>query len=203
MTIFKRFSRICAATTLGTTLVACGGAGSSGVVFPTVPDVQSTPFPVSQATASAVIDEYLDADGRVLPSVTVLDSARIPTTGKATLEGYLTGAVGGRGLVSSFAVIADFEDFTLAATAGAFQRSDGVDLRGQLTGLGTITRDMTTPAPQLQMTLTGDIDGTKTALLLDGVFLTSGSANTIKGIAGQAEGSIGTDVFVDGKFATE
>jgi len=203
MTILNRILQICAATTLGTTLAACGGAGSSGITFPTVPDVQPTPFPTSQATAAALIDGYLDADGRALPSVTVLDSARIPTTGKATLEGYLTGTTGGLDLVSSFAVIADFEGATLAATAGAFQGSDGGDLGGQLTGLGTITRDTTTPAPQLQMTLTGDIAGAQTALLLDGAFLTSGSANTIEGIAGQAEGSVGADVFVDGRFAAE
>ena len=201
---FVYFLRGVTGVTAFLALANCGGgAGGTGTVGPTVPTVQPTDFPTTQATVDTLINTYLDSDGRVLSAFAVLDAGLIPTQGTATYEGFLAGNVDGLDLVASLAVEADFARSDISAVAGAFQRSDGQDLSGSLTGDGSIQRANQATAPQLQMTLSGTVDGDMSSILLDGAFLTNAGENETVSIAGQAEGLIGDSIFEDGAFAAE
>ncbi len=184
-------------------LAACGGgSGSAAPQGPSVPTTQPTPFPVTQATATALIDTYLDSDGRLLPAFAPLATNQIPNSGSAEYTDFLTGSVGGQDLVASLAIQTDFANSDLAAAASGFQRSDK-DLSGTITGNGSITRTVGSSAPQLQITLTGTVDGQSTAILHDGALVVDAGDVSIVSVAGQAEGTFGTEIFEDGRFATE
>jgi hypothetical protein len=182
-------------------LAGCSGSSTTPTGF--------TSFAEIEPAATAMQSSYTDANGDVLPAVTVADAAAIPDSGSAVYNGFVSGPVTGGDLIGELTITAAFASGntgTVTSEATNFYHENDGAYSGTLTGSGDLFQNPV-PAtdPQVQTTLGGTLSNGgmdyATNLTLNGYFVENG-ADPIGAIAGTADGTFDGDLFI-GVFAAE
>lgn len=189
---------------LATLVAGCGGSGTTET------------YDSLSVEAAAKLDQYLTADGDLLPGQTA--RADVQNVGSATYNGYIDGTIdpGGAdeaGLVGDLTLGVNFATTAVTGTARNFQHETLGAMGGQLVAnppLGIVDFDAGPGGEDLLsgVLLEGELTQGQTNysmdINLDGEFVGGSGATLPLAVGGYADGSFGDPALVfEGRFIAE